>query len=82
MSVIKCSNCENEILDAEIVCPYCDCPISETLKKMESSDLKSYSFNSVDELTGKIPSIVFNKKEEEKEEYSLEKKAVLKDIDT
>ena len=82
MSVIKCSNCENEILDTEIVCPYCDCPISETLKKMESSDLKSYSFNSVDELTGKIPSIVFDKKPEEKEEYSLEKKAVLKDIDT
>ncbi len=82
MSVIKCSNCENEILDTEIVCPYCDCPISETLKKMESSDLRSYSSNSVDELTGKIPSIVFDKAaEEEKEEFRLEKKAVLKDLD-
>lgn len=57
MAVIKCSNCENEILDTEIVCPYCDCPISETIKKMQNDDLASYSLKSIDGLTGKIPTI-------------------------
>ena len=28
MAVIRCKNCENEILDTEIVCPYCDCPVA------------------------------------------------------
>lgn len=36
MAVIKCSNCENEILDTEIVCPYCDCPVSVTKEKLNS----------------------------------------------
>lgn len=54
MAVIKCSNCENEILDTEIVCPYCDCPISETIKKMQNDDLASYSLKSIDGLTGKF----------------------------
>lgn len=43
MAVIKCTNCENEILDTEIVCPYCDCPVSTTKKdiadKREASAL-------------------------------------------
>jgi len=41
MAVIKCVNCENEILDTEIVCPYCDCPVStdksESYKKETSA---------------------------------------------
>ena len=41
MAVIKCSNCENEILDTEIVCPYCDCPVSTTKKHIE--DMKTAS---------------------------------------
>ncbi len=36
MAVIKCSNCENEILDTDIVCPYCDCPVSKTKEKSEA----------------------------------------------
>ncbi len=38
MAVIKCANCENEILDTEIVCPYCDYPVSapEEDKKEEA----------------------------------------------
>lgn len=36
MAVIKCSNCENEILDTDIVCPYCDCPVSKTKEKPEA----------------------------------------------
>lgn len=27
MAVIKCANCENEIMDTEIVCPYCGNPV-------------------------------------------------------
>ncbi len=82
MSVIKCSNCENEILDTEIVCPYCDCPISETIKKMKNEDLKSYTDKVIDDLTGKIPAI---KSEEEPEiatssDFQKEKAAILKDI--
>ena len=57
MAVIKCSNCENEILDNEIVCPYCDCPLSETLKKMKKDDLADFSEKSIDGITGKIPAI-------------------------
>ena len=37
MAVIKCSNCENEILDSEIVCPYCDCPVSITKDKINKA---------------------------------------------
>ncbi len=43
MAVIKCSRCENEILDTEVVCPYCDCPVvfskenQEQLSKDESA---------------------------------------------
>ena len=33
MAVIKCSNCENEILDTDIVCPYCDYPVRGTSEK-------------------------------------------------
>lgn len=40
MAVIKCSNCENEILDTEIVCPYCDCPVSITKDKSKSDSYK------------------------------------------
>ena len=43
MAVIKCSNCENEILDTEIVCPYCDCPVSESVKKVKNDELKDIS---------------------------------------
>ncbi len=82
MSVIKCSNCENEILDTEIVCPYCDCPISETIKKMKSDDLKSYTDKAIDDLTGKIP--VVKADEEPKiatsSDFEKEKAAILKDI--
>lgn len=35
MSVIKCANCENEILDSEIVCPYCDYPINSEKQHIE-----------------------------------------------
>jgi len=86
MAVIKCSNCENEILDNEVVCPYCDCPLSETIKKMKKDDLKSFSEKSVDELTGKIP--VIKEEPEVLEEPKLatssdfekEKAAILKDL--
>lgn len=82
MSVIKCSNCENEILDTEIVCPYCDCPISETIKRMKSDDLKDYTDKAIGDLTGKIPAIEFD--EEPKiatsSDFEKEKEALLKDI--
>ncbi len=35
MQIIKCYNCENEISETEIVCPYCDYPVSSTKKRME-----------------------------------------------
>jgi len=35
MAVIKCANCENEILDTEIVCPYCDFPVSDQKEEFE-----------------------------------------------
>ena len=35
MNIIKCYNCENEISDTEIVCPYCDYPVRDTKKKNE-----------------------------------------------
>ncbi len=83
MAVIKCSNCENEILDTEIVCPYCDCPISETIKKMKQDDLESYSVSSIDGLTGKIPAI--KDTEEPKlatsSDFEKEKAAILKDLE-
>ena len=41
MAVIKCSNCENEILDTEIVCPYCDYPVSKTKSEAYSSKVDS-----------------------------------------
>lgn len=41
MAVIKCSNCENEILDTEIVCPYCDCPVSTTKKILAEKQKRS-----------------------------------------
>ena len=81
MAVIKCSNCENEILDTEIVCPYCDCPISETLKKMKSDDLQSYSSKSVDELTGKIPSVFSETKKEAENEKEDTAKIPLTNIE-
>ena len=84
MAVIKCSNCENEILDNEIVCPYCDCPLSETIKKMKKDDLKTFSDKAVDELTGKIPVIKEEPKEEPKlatsSDFEKEKAAILKDL--
>ena len=39
MAVIKCKNCENEILDTEIVCPYCDSPV--VTEKEKSSEKTS-----------------------------------------
>lgn len=83
MAVIKCSNCKNEILDTEIVCPYCDCPISETIRQMKNDDLESYSKGSIDGLTGKIPVIKYD--EEPKlatsSDFKKEKAAILKDLD-
>ena len=38
MAVIKCANCENEILDTEIVCPYCDCPVSTDKSETDKKD--------------------------------------------
>ena len=38
MAVIKCANCENEILDTEIVCPYCDCPVSTDKNEPDKKD--------------------------------------------
>lgn len=38
MQIIKCYNCENEISDTEIVCPYCDYPVSSTKKKIEENE--------------------------------------------
>ena len=38
MNIIKCYNCENEISDTEIVCPYCDYPVSDTKKKNEEKE--------------------------------------------
>ncbi len=82
MAVIKCSNCKNEILDTEIVCPYCDCPISETIKKMQNDDLENYSIKSIDGLTGKIPAITMEEpKLATSSDFQKEKAAILKDID-
>ncbi len=38
MAVIKCANCENEILDTEIVCPYCDCPVSTDKNESDNKE--------------------------------------------
>lgn len=38
MAVIKCANCENEILDTEIVCPYCDCPVSTDKSESDNKE--------------------------------------------
>lgn len=82
MAVIKCSNCENEILDTEIVCPYCDCPISETIKKMQNDDLASYSLKSIDGLTGKIPAIKDTEPQlATSSDFEKEKAAILENLD-
>ena len=80
MSVIKCSNCENDILDSEIVCPYCDCPISETLRKMKTDDLHNYSDSLVSDLTVKVPSINTAKAEDTPSDYERKKAELLKDL--
>lgn len=36
MAVIKCKNCENEILDTEIVCPYCDSPVASDIPQKDT----------------------------------------------
>ncbi len=41
MAVIKCTNCENEILDSEIVCPYCDCPLNSENQHTEQASASS-----------------------------------------
>jgi len=56
MAVIKCSNCENEILDSEIVCPYCDCPVSITKDKLERSSDLSHSDDADNSGTMKVAS--------------------------
>ena len=80
MAVIKCSNCENDILDSEIVCPYCDCPISETLKKLQNKDPQNYNDNPVSDLTVKVPSINTSKPEDTPTEYEIKKAELLKDL--
>ncbi len=80
MAVIKCSNCENDILDSEIVCPYCDCPISETLRKMKNSDLQNYSDSLVSDLTVKVPAINTAKAEDTPSDYERKKAELLKDL--
>ncbi len=80
MAVIKCSNCENDILDSEIVCPYCDCPISETLRKMKNSDLQNYSDSLVSDLTVKVPAINTAKAEDTPSDYEIKKAELLKDL--
>ena len=85
MAVIKCSNCENDILDSEIVCPYCDCPISETIKRMKNDDLQSYSDNLVTDLTGKVPVVTPETSPEEFEivsDFEKKKAQILKELDT
>lgn len=85
MAVIKCSNCENDILDSEIVCPYCDCPISETIKRMKNDDLQSYSDNLVTDLTGKVPVVTPETSPEEFEivsDFEKKKAEILKELDT
>ena len=81
MAVIKCSNCENDILDSEIVCPYCDCPISETLRKMKSKDLLNYSDSLVSDLTVKVPAINTDKTKDTPSDYEIKKAELLKDLD-
>lgn len=80
MAVIKCSNCENDILDSEIVCPYCDCPISETLKKMKNDDLQNYSDSLVSDLTVKVPAINTEKDGNTPSDYEIKKAELLKDL--
>ena len=41
MAVIKCTNCENEILDSEIVCPYCDYPVNSEKQLIENESASS-----------------------------------------
>ncbi len=41
MAVIKCTNCENEILDSEIVCPYCDYPVNSEEQHIENEPASS-----------------------------------------
>jgi len=80
MSVIKCSNCENDILDSEIVCPYCDCPISETIKKMKSEDLKIYTNSAAFDLTVKVPAINQDNMRDTIPDFEEKKAQILKDL--
>ncbi len=80
MAVIKCSNCENDILDSEIVCPYCDCPLSETLKKIKSSDLPDFTDIIDADLTVKVPSVESVTKDDMISDFEKKKAQILKDL--
>ena len=80
MAVIKCSNCENDILDSEIVCPYCDCPISETLRKLKVGDLPDFTDITDADLTMKVPSIESFKTDDTIFDFELKKAQILKDL--
>lgn len=80
MSVIKCSNCENDILDSEIVCPYCDCPISETIRQMKTNDLQNYLGSAIGDLTVKVPAINPDNMPESIPDFEEKKAQILKDL--
>jgi len=64
------------------VCPYCDCPISETIKKMKMDDLENYSSKSIDGLTGKISPVkeIAEPPVATSSDFEKEKAAILKDL--
>ncbi len=80
MAVIKCSNCENDILDSEIVCPYCDCPISETLRKLKNGVLPDYTDITDADLTMKVPSVESFKTDGAISDFEEKKAQILKDL--
>ncbi|MBR3933914.1 MAG: leucine-rich repeat protein [Clostridia bacterium] len=70
MAIIKCPNCENEIIDSEVVCPYCDYKLNNSAKKGAS----------VSDATGKVPAITDDLKPATSSDFEKEKAAILNDI--
>lgn len=76
MATIKCTRCENMVLDTEIVCPYCDYPIDAS-----KEDIKKEQSLKLDE-TQKISPITEVKKETAIKDFVSEPKEDLVDTMT
>ena len=81
MDVIKCSNCENEILDTDIVCPYCDHPVRGTSEK-PSEEKRAESHISDQTMKVTVNRDSLKNKEEKKETLSLWLRVIIVDTVT